>query len=139
MAYVIYNHGATPNQFSRITNDENEKTAWLEKNMLVHEISESDFNYIKNNLKFTTGWDGTNITYTDIVPPMPTKEDLDSYLEGLKKQIEQLVLEGADDAWQTYLTYLNDFETSTVSFPIHSWEQYCSDNSIPFQSLHIRP
>mgnify|MGYP003111132768 CR=1 FL=1 len=139
MAYVIYNHGDTPNHFSRITNDENEKTAWLEKKMLVHEISESDFNDIKNNLKFTDGWDGTNIIYTDIVPPMQTQEQLDSYLVGVKEQIEQLVLEGADDAWQTYLNYLNNFDTSTVSFPIPSWEKYCSDNSITFQSFWIRP
>lgn len=142
MAYVIYNHGATPNEISRITNDENEKTSWLEKGMLVHEITESDFNDLKNNIKSADGWDGTNIIYSDIVGSnaYESTEQLDNYLAGLKEQIEYIISEGeVDDAWQTYLTYLNNFDTSTVSFPIASWEKYCSDNSITFQSLLIRP
>lgn len=141
MAYVIYNHDSTPDKLSRITNDSDEKTAWLEKNMLVHEITESDFNDLKNNIKFPDGWDGTNIIYTDKLA-LENEEQLTNYLNGLKSQIEDILQYDYNvsmDAWQTYLTYLNNFDVSTVSFPIASWEKYCDDNSITFQSLLIRP
>ena len=141
MAYLIHNRDGNPSNFSRITNSESEKTEWLNKGMLVHEISENDFNDLKNNLKHAVSWDGTNVTYENN-DPIEDVEHLNSIIKGLISNIEHILKSNygvSMSHFEDYLAFLKTFDTSTVNFPIDSWEKYCSDNSITFQSLLIRP
>ena len=141
MAYVIYCEDKNPSQFSRIAANVTERDQHLHGTMQHHEISESDFNDLKNNIKFASGWDGTNITYTN-TEQIENQEDLQSYLNNLIKSIEYLLKFNYDmptNHWQTYLDYLKTVDVSTIPLPIASWEKYCSDNSITYYSLLQKP
>ena len=142
MAYVIYCEDKNPGQLSRIAADVNERDNHLHGTMKYHEISESDFNDLKNNVKTAIGWDGTNITYKIHSGSISTVENLEEYLNMLKEDITSFLKVDygySTDHWQTYLDYLNTVDASTITLPIDSWEKYCSDNSITFYSMLQKP
>ena len=141
MAYVIYCEDRNPGQLSRIAADATERDKHLHGTMQYHEITESEFNDLKNNVKNASGWDGTNIIYKN-TSPINCAEGLENYLTMLKKDITRFLEKDygySTSHWQTYLDYLNTVDTSTINFPIDSWEKYCSDNSITFYSLLQKP
>jgi len=142
MAYVIYCEDKNPGQLSRIAADVNERDNHLHGTMKYHEISESDFNDLKNNVKTAIGWDGTNITYKIHSGSISTVENLEEYLNILREDITSFLKKDygySTDHWQTYLDYLNTVDASTITLPIDSWEKYCYDNSITFYSLLQKP
>ena len=141
MAYVIYCEDKNPSEFSRIAENTTERDNLLHGTMRSHEISTNDFNDLKNNLKFASGWDGTNITYTSL-PRIENQQELENYINSLIYSIEKILKYDygvSMSHWETYLDYLKNVDTSNISTPMDSWEKYCSDNSITYYSLLQRP
>tara|TARA_R100000664_G_scaffold34172_1_gene54624 strand:- start:4726 stop:5157 length:432 start_codon:yes stop_codon:yes gene_type:complete len=103
-------------------------------------ISDSEFNNIRIN-NATVVVNGTSATVTEDTEKLRfnDKEELDSYLETVKFVAKSFLdvnvghpkySEVAD-----YLSYLNNLDTSALSYPmLSSWEEYCNTNSITFLS-----
>jgi hypothetical protein len=103
-------------------------------------ISDSEFNNIRIN-NATVVVNGTSATVTENSEKLrfDDKEELDRYLETVKFVAKSFLdvnvghpkySEVAD-----YLSYLNNLDTSALSYPmLSSWEEYCNTNSITFLS-----
>lgn len=142
MAYAI----TLNNALLRIAANETEKNELTALNTphSVIDISDSDFIKFKVDLDLFT-IDGSTITFTDNPNPgeIANAEDLYQYLNTLKYNID-LFIKNANASTQAktlytqfvnYSNYLSTFDTSTVTYPITSWEKYCQDNGITYLNL----
>ncbi len=142
MAYAItYN-----NNLLRIAENETEKNELTAINTPHTEIniSDSDFALIKQN-NATWVIDGSSMTISEQSEPgsMADAEALHVYLKDVRESIN-LLITNANASTQSktlytqfvnYNNYLNTFDTSTVTYPINTWEKYCQDNGITYLNL----
>ena len=142
MAYAItYN-----NNLLRIAENETEKNELTAINTPHTEIniSDSDFALIKQN-NATWVIDGSSMTISEQSEPgsMADAEALHVYLKDVRESIN-LLTANANASTQSktlytqfvnYNNYLNTFDTSTVTYPIITWEKYCQDNGITYLNL----
>ena len=142
MAYAI----TLNNALLRIAANETEKNELTAINTShsTIDISDSDFIKFKVGVDLFT-IDGDTITFSDNTDPgeIANAEDLFSYLKDLRNTLTRFI-DNANANTQAktlytqvvnYRNYLDTFDTSTVSYPIISWEKYCQDNSITYLNL----
>ena len=107
---------------------------------VAHEISEAEFNNLKNHTKRVSSHDGTNFVYEDMTTEFLDENDLKAYLVINSKAIAQIIEKYPDHPdmaiWTTYKNLIDNYDTSTITFPLNtSWEKYCEDNSIDYFHL----
>lgn len=142
MAYAI----TLNNALLRIAANETEKNELTAMNAphSVIDISDSDFIKLKEGVDLFD-INGDTITFTENEDPgeIANAEDLFSYLKDLRNTLTRFI-DNANANTQAktlytqvvnYSNYLDTFDTSTVSYPIISWEKYCQDNSITYLNL----
>lgn len=139
MAYLIFN---SENDLVKIAANDTEKNS-LNINLsdyVTKDVSDADFNKVKLDTGFLE-FDGTNVTIADRTIPADynSKEAVDETIANLKKILNEFlsVKSNSENSRYTecksYYDYLNGLDTSSMTFPLgKTWEQYCSDNSIPF-------
>ena len=140
MAYII-SSDSTPTNISKIAeNDAAKDKLYLSPLNVVHDISDSDFASLKNVTKVVSGYENDNFVFTDANTHWDTEEELTSYIN-MKISVVGNTIERYPDhsdasSWTTYKNVLENFDTSTVSYPLNnSWEKYCEDNSITYINL----
>ena len=140
MAYII-SSDSTPTNISKIAeNDAAKDKLYLSPLNVVHDISDSDFASLKNVTKVVSGYENDNFVFTDANTHWDTQEELTSYIN-MKISVVGNTIERYPDhsdasSWTTYKNVLENFDTSTVSYPLNtSWEKYCEDNSITYINL----
>jgi hypothetical protein len=142
MAYAI----TLNNALLRIAANETEKNELTAINTShsTIDISDSDFIKFKVGVDLFT-IDGDTITFSDNTDPgeIANAEALFTYLKDLRSTLTRFI-ESANTGTQAktlytqvvnYNNYLDTFDTSTVSYPIISWEKYCQDNGITYLNL----
>jgi|TARA_R100000388_G_C7239236_1_gene160087 hypothetical protein len=142
MAYAI----TTNNTLLSIAANEvekNELTAINQPHTEI-EISEADFIKFKENMEgFTI--DGTTITFEENSGPqvINNADELSTYIGDIQDSIK-LFIQNANANTQSktlytqfvnYKNYLDSFDTTTVTYPINTWEKYCQDNGITYLNL----
>ena len=142
MAYAI----TTNNTLLSIAANEvekNELTAINQPHTEI-EISEADFIKFKENMEgFTI--DGTTITFEENSGPqvINNADELSAYIGDIQDSIK-LFIQNANANTQSktlytqfvnYKNYLDSFDTTTVTYPINTWEKYCQDNGITYLNL----
>lgn len=142
MAYAI----TTNNTLLSIAANEvekNELTAINQPHTEI-EISEADFIKFKENMEgFTI--DGTTITFEENPGPqvINNADELSAYIGDIQDSIK-LFIQNANANTQSktlytqfvnYKNYLDSFDTTTVTYPINTWEKYCQDNGITYLNL----
>jgi hypothetical protein len=142
MAYAI----TLNNNLLRIAANETEKNELTAINTPHTEIdiSDSDFNIIKQN-SATWTIDGNSMTISEQSEPgsIANAEDLHLYLKDIRDALTRFIVNAnANTQAKTlytqvvnYNNYLDTFDTSTVSYPIVTWEKYCADNGITYLNL----
>ena len=140
MAYII-SSDSTPTNISKIAeNDAAKDKLYLSPLNVVHTISDSDFANLKNSTKVVSGYESDNFVYTDSNTHWDTEEELTSYINNkitfLSNTLERYPEHSDASAWTTYKNVLENFDTSTVPYPLNtSWEKYCEDSSIVYVNL----
>ena len=140
MAYII-SSDSTPTNISKIAeNDAAKDKLYLSPLNVVHTISDSDFANLKNVTKVVSGYESDNFVYTDANTHWDTEEELTSYINSkitvIGSTLERYPEHADASSWTTYKNVLENFDTSTVSYPLNtSWEKYCEDNSITYINL----
>ena len=142
MAYAI----TLNNNLLRIAANETEKNELTAINTPHTEIdiSDSDFSLIKqNNATWTI--DGNSMTISEQSEPgsIANAEDLHLYLKDIRDALTRFIVNAnANTQAKTlytqvvnYNNYLDTFDTSTVTYPIVTWEKYCQDNGITYLNL----
>lgn len=142
MAYAI----TLNNNLLRIAANETEKNELTALNTPHTEIdiSDSDFSLIKqNNATWTI--DGNSMTISEQSEPgsIDNAEALYLYLKDIRDALTRFIVNAnANTQAKTlytqavnYNNYLDTFDTSTVSYPIVTWEKYCQDNGITYINL----
>ena len=142
MAYAI----TTNNTLLSIAANEVEKNELTAINQPHTEIenSEADFIKFKENMEgFTI--DGTTITFEENPGPqvINNADELSAYIGDIQDSIK-LFIQNANANTQSktlytqfvnYKNYLDSFDTTTVTYPINTWEKYCQDNGITYLNL----
>lgn len=139
MAYFITTKG-DKTRIYRIAADDTAKDNLIITNIDnvydVISVSDDEYNYLKNNTKYITAYNGSNYTFVDCDISL-VQEDLENYIDSVKKQL-RTAIEGYsshpdNSSWQSYYNYLDNLDFSSLTYPINSsWEKYCLDNSISF-------
>lgn len=127
----------------RISTDEDKASMGInEANYTVKQISNSDFQLIKNNTKYAE-LHGDTVSYTDKVVDFEDANALRSYLNQIKSELNSSI-EGRPSnpmvtALSSYKDYIDTFDVNSLTYPLgKSWEKYCEDNSITyFNTLQI--
>ncbi|NND24041.1 MAG: hypothetical protein HKN86_05040 [Acidimicrobiia bacterium] len=156
MAYFILNPNETDytNIYRIAANDTDKDNLNLDAENISVDVSDSDFNNLRNGMKLISSWDGTNYTFVDALPTnQPTPPDdptsspaFFSAADQVSAHINDVVeicnafINAPNNASnplfssiESYKNYLTSFDTSTLSFPMTvSWEKYCEDNSISY-------
>jgi hypothetical protein len=142
MAYAI----TKDNNLLRIAANETEKNELtaMNENPTVIDISDSDFNKLKNRCH-TYSISGNTITISEITEPgsYANVDELFAYHNDLKRSLETFINNANTNTKNktlytqavNYKNYLDSFDLSTVTFPITNWEKYCEDNSITYLNL----
>lgn len=142
MAYAI----TLNNNLLRIAANETEKnelTALNTPHTLI-EISDEDFLKLKVRMDgFTI--DGTTITFEDNPDPQVynNSDELQEYINDIRDAMKRFIKNAnANTQSKTlytqvvnYENYLDTLDTSTITFPINTWEKYCEDNGITYLNL----
>ena len=107
---------------------------------IAHEISEADFNNLKNSTKRVSDHDGTNFVYVDMITEFEEENDLTNYLVVVSNAVSEIIKKYPEHPdmtiWTTYKDLIDNFDKSTITFPLAtSWEKYCEDNSISYFNL----
>jgi hypothetical protein len=142
MAYAI----TLNNNLLRIAANDTEKNELTALNTphSVIDISDSDFVKFKEHMQgFTI--DGSTVTFEENPDPQVYNdaEELQMYINEVKASIKQFITNANANTqsktlytqFVNYNNYLDTFETSTVTYPINTWEKYCQDNGITYLSL----
>ena len=114
------------------------------------EVSESEYNNIRNSTKIIESYDGTTFTYRDypLQENAPGKDswccyennqELDNYLNvvvGRCNDFLEVPTNASNPLFSditNYKNYIESFDTSSLTYPmLISWEKYCEDNSITY-------
>jgi len=100
------------------------------------DLTDEDFNSVRLNQKDLSVSDGV-LNTTDVEYSFQNEEELKEYIDNVIKSLDGFLINNSSNpmfnSLQTYRTFLNEFDVSTITFPYEkSWEEYCNDNSITF-------
>jgi hypothetical protein len=102
------------------------------------DLTNDDFNSVRLNQKDISVSDGV-LNTSDAEHNFQNEEELKNYIDSVIKNLNIFLdndLNSSNpmfNSLQTYRTFLNQFDVSTITFPYEkSWEEYCNDNSITF-------
>ena len=140
MAYIISSDTVKTNISKIAENGDAKDKLFLPPTNEIHTISDSDFANLKNITKVVSGYENENFVYIEANTHWDTEEELSSYIESkikvLSNTLERYPEHSDASAWTTYKNVLENFDTSTVSYPLNtSWEKYCEDSSIVYINL----
>ena len=136
---LIFTKDAGVGTLIRICEDEtdlNQSNVTLE-NYKVYDVSDDDLLALKLGTKAAIGHDGNTVTYSDDTPGWTNEEGLQMYIANFVNQIDDFLNNNSGhpqyDKWNNYKTQLNNFDTSSLSYPhTGSLQKHFSDNSQPF-------
>ena len=147
MAYCILN----PNESNklnihRIAENEEEKNLFhTTENFIVVDLSDEDFNKIKINTHFISGYSEENGYQLQAQETNDlgifNKESLQNHLNFLSSSIANYLNNNNQESsirsfWETYKGVIDGFDVESLTYPTNfSWEKYCQDNGIPFKSI----
>jgi hypothetical protein len=102
----------------------------------IIEDSEANFNLVKFGSKYIDKCINNNIIYIDLITLFNNKVQLQSYIDGFKKQIKEFTDNNINhplfDRWNNYYNQLNNLNLDNISYPLNkSLEQYFSDLNQP--------
>jgi hypothetical protein len=109
----------------------------------IIEDSPTNFNLVKFGNKFPKKYNNNVITYTDETVSYALKENLNSYVEGVKTAIKDFTNNNPNHSlfsrWDNYYNQLNNLNLNNISYPLNkSLEQYFNDLGQPsFNPLQI--
>jgi hypothetical protein len=107
----------------------------------IIEDSQENFNAVKYRNKFPLKYSNNTITYANNPHNFfETNDELKYYIDGLKKQINQFVVNNNNhpllNIWQNYYNQLNNLNLETITFPLNkSLEQYFNDLGQPSYNI----
>ena len=105
-------------------------------------ISDADFNPLVTGEKMVIVNNDLSVTLKDPIGNISSKEELDTIISDIKKEITKVLTFKKDGSFKNelivYKTLLENLDTSSISFPIVSLEKYLNDQNQPFlNSLQI--
>jgi hypothetical protein len=106
----------------------------------VIENNEINFNEIKNGNKIILNYSNNTLNIADNITSFTKKENLESYINILKKQIKQFIENNINhplyNRWNNYYNQLNNLNLDNVTYPLNkSLEQYFSDLGQPSYNI----
>jgi hypothetical protein len=98
----------------------------------IIEDSQSNFNLVKLGNKIVDKYNDNTITYIDQTFLFNSKNDLQNYVDNVKKQIKQFTNNNPNhplfSRWNDYYNQLNNLNLETITYPLNkSLEQYLDD------------
>jgi len=139
--YFIFRNTSETENLHAIAESDAEKNSffWLDDSLKVLEVSDADFDKVQTNKAYATCDSSNNITVTDHDSLSLDKAGLDGYVPDLIERIEHYISNNENHSmwgdWNNYYNYLKSLDTSSLNYPMVTWEDYCKTNSIPFKSL----
>ena len=123
MAYLIFN---TQGELYRIASDDSEKNNLdINPDFFVKVATDEEFNKIRLETH-SVSLDGENFIFI---------EDGNNLLVFFRKKLEYDPDHPRADDINSYISTLENFDTSTITFPLDkNWQEYCQENSITFIS-----
>jgi hypothetical protein len=106
----------------------------------IIEDSQSNFNLVKFGNKSAIKYNNDIITYVDSITSFSKKEELQIYIDSLKKSIKQFTDNNPShtslNLWNDYYNQLNSLNFDTITYPLNkSLEQYFKDLGQPSFSI----
>jgi hypothetical protein len=139
--YLIFDNSSDTVHVKAIAESEAEKNSfkWLNEDCRVIETTDENFQKVKLNLAQATCDTNNNINFIEHTNPWMDKDGLDDWLKIKKERIKEFLNRNPNhpfySEWNNYHNYLNNLDTSTISYNITTWEDYCNSNSIPFKNI----
>jgi hypothetical protein len=98
----------------------------------IIEDSQTNFNFIKFGNKSVSKYNNDIITYVDSITSFLKKEDLQMYIDSLKKSIKQFITSNPShtsfNRWNDYYNQVNSLNLDTITYPLNkSLEQHFND------------
>jgi hypothetical protein len=102
----------------------------------IIEDSQNNFNLVKYGNKFPIKYDSENITYIDYSISFIDKQQLQNYIDSLKKNITPFLDNNLShpsfNIWNDYFNQLTSLDLDTITYPLNkSLEQYFNDQNKP--------
>ena len=102
----------------------------------IIEDSENNFNLVKFNNKYVDKYNNNNIFYIDQINKFDSNDQLQNYVDGLKKKIKEFTDNNINhplfDRWNNYYNQLNNLNLDNITYPLNkSLEQYFNDLGQP--------
>ena len=102
----------------------------------IIEDSENNFNLVKFNNKYVDKYNNNNIFYIDQITKFDSNDQLQTYVDGLKKKIKEFTDNNINhplfDRWNNYYNQLNNLNLDNITYPLNkSLEQYFNDLGQP--------
>jgi hypothetical protein len=106
----------------------------------IIEDSQSNFNLVKLENKFPDKYNNNTITYTDRFFLFYDKNEVQNYVDNVKKQIKQFTNNNPNhplfSRWNDYYNQLNSLNLETITYPLNkSLEQYLDDLGQPSYNI----
>tara|TARA_R100000657_G_C4648806_1_gene93485 strand:- start:210 stop:650 length:441 start_codon:yes stop_codon:yes gene_type:complete len=139
--YFIFRNTSETENVHAIAESDAEKNSffWLDNSLKVLEVSDTDFDKVQTAKADATCDSSNNIIVTDHDSLSCDKAALDAHIPHLIERIEQYVLYNEThsmwEGWNNYYNYLKNLDTSSLTYPMITWEDYCKTNSIHFKSI----
>jgi len=142
MAHFIYNPGQSDKTqpYKIAENDSAKSKMNITEAFVTIPVTDLEFNYIKQDVKRISGYDGNAFTFEDVFHEIADADQLNSIIQNTIKEINDWLEVNSNHAdyavWNTYKTTLENFNTSSITYPLNtSWNKYCEDNNIAYKSL----
>tara|TARA_B100000085_G_scaffold129973_2_gene118370 strand:+ start:49 stop:543 length:495 start_codon:yes stop_codon:yes gene_type:complete len=157
MAYFILNPNETDKtKILRIAaNDADKANLFINERHQVIEVSDEEFNSLRNQTKRIIGHDGSNYQWEESPPtaepvPLPPENQgevpfVHAVSARLRRKLDNtieicdafLTEMNVNHPWyssiETYRNFIRDFDVDSLSFPMYiTWEKYCEDNGINY-------
>ncbi len=106
----------------------------------IIEDSQSNFNLVKLGNKIADKYNNNTITYIDQTFLFDNKNDVQNYVNNLKKQIKQFTDNNPNhqllSRWNDYYNQLNNLNLDSITYPLNkSLEQYFNDSGQPSYNI----
>jgi len=106
----------------------------------IIEDSQSNFNLVKFGNKIAIKYNNDIINYVDSTTSFLKKEELQMYIDSLKKSIKQFITNNSNhtslNLWNDYYNQLNSLNLDSITYPLNkSLEQYFKDLGQPSFSI----
>jgi hypothetical protein len=144
MSYFIFgkNLDNVEGTLYRIAENQNDLNNLNITSSIYHilEDSQSNFNLVKLGNKIADKYNNNTITYIDQTFLFNSKNDLQNYVDNVKKQIKQFTDNNPNhqlfNHWNNYLNQLNSLNLDNITYPLNkSLEQYFNDLGQPSYNI----